>query len=556
MSLLSVGAPAAARPKVLADLLAEAVAMNPDGVAVVAAGKRATEIGSDTDEAAPIDGGATDSTADRLDDRTPNRRELTYRELDEQSNRLARGLIDAGAGPETLVAVGIPRSIESIVAVWAIAKAGAAFVPVDPAYPPDRIARTVDVSGVTLGLTVTDQLHRLPDAVSWFALDDPATVERLAAVPDSPIADADRIRPPHPEHPAYVIFTSGSTGAPKGVVVTHTGLANLAVAQRDRNDITAESRVVHVASPSFDASVLELLLAVGAAACLVVAPPEIFAGAELGELVSRERVSHLSMTPSALATVDPTGLDELRVIITGGEPCPPDLVAAWASPRRRHFNDYGPTETTIWATGTTPLVPDQPVTIGAPAPGFGALVLDERLHPVPDGAPGELYLSGNALARGYHGRGDLTAARFVADPHGVPGERIYRTGDLVRWRHGNGSAVLEYLGRTDNQVELRGLRIELGDVEAALTSEPAVGQATALIREDGPNALLVAYVVPVSPIDPARLKKAVAHKLPPYMVPSAIIVLDALPRTANGKLDRAALPDPESTPRPERPPPS
>ncbi|WP_433725976.1 amino acid adenylation domain-containing protein [Nocardia sp. CA-129566] len=555
MSLLSAGVPAAGRPKVLADLLAEAVAMNPDGIAVVATGKPETEIGGNTDEAAPIAGQATDSTADALNDRTPNRRQLTYRELDEQSNRLARGLIDAGAGPETLVAVGIPRSIESIVAVWAIAKSGAAFVPVDPAYPPDRIARIVDVSGVNLGLTVTDQLHRLPDAVSWFALDDPATVQRLAAVPDSPIADADRIRPPHPQHPAYVIFTSGSTGAPKGVVVTHTGLANLAVAQRDRNDITAESRVLHVASPSFDASVLELLLAVGAAACLVVAPPEIFAGAELSELVSRERVSHLSMTPSALATVDPTGLDELRVIITGGEPCPPDLVAAWAAPRRRHFNDYGPTETTVWATGTAPLVPDQPVTIGAPAPGFGVLVLDERLHPVPDGVPGELYLSGSALARGYHGRGDLTAARFVANPHGGPGERIYRTGDLVRARRGMGSAVLEYLGRTDNQVKLRGLRIELGDIEAALTSQPAVGRAAALIREGGRgNALLVAYVVAASPIDPGHLKRAVAQKLPSYMVPSAIVVLDALPRTANGKLDRAALPAPDTTPGPERPP--
>ncbi|AYF76324.1 amino acid adenylation domain-containing protein [Nocardia yunnanensis] len=498
--------PPVAAPRTLADLMADAVATNPEGVAVVC-GDRA----------------------------------LTYRELDDRAERLARRLAAAGAGPETLVAVGIPRSIESVLAVWAVARTGAAFVPVDPAYPPDRIARIIDVSGACLGLTVATHRDRLPTTVDWWCLDEhdeqttPAFLHEI-------VRDT--------AHPAYVIFTSGSTGAPKGVMVTHAGLANLAIAQRDRDHITSQSRVLHVASPSFDASVVELLMAVGAAATLVIAPPTVFAGPELRELLSRHRVSHIALTPSALATVDPGGLDDLRLIVTGGEPCPPELVAAWAAQGRSHFNDYGPTEATVWAAGAA-LHPGEPITIGRPAPGARALVLDDRLRPVPDGVVGELYLSGIALARGYFGRFDLTAARFVADPHGH-GQRMYRTGDLVRRRHGD----LEYLGRTDTQVKLRGLRIELGDVEAALTAEPAVARAVATVRDDGHGGLLAAYVVaaPGSQLEPAALKKAAAQRLPSYMVPSAITVLPELPRTANGKLDLDRLPAPQPMTGDRQPP--
>ncbi|MGW4533873.1 amino acid adenylation domain-containing protein [Nocardia sp. NPDC004340] len=494
-------------PRTLADIMADAVAANPDGIAVVCGD-----------------------------------RSLTYRELDVRADQVARRLAAAGARPETLVAVGIPRSIESVVAVWAVARTGAAFVPVDPAYPPDRIARIIDVSGVRLGLTVTDQRHRLPDTVHWWCLDEP---------------DADDNPPDLTEihrntaNPAYVIFTSGSTGAPKGVVVSHAGLANLAAAQRERDEITPDSRVLHVASPSFDASVVELLMAVGAAATLVVAPPTVFAGLELGELLSRERVSHIALTPSALATVDPTGLDDLRLIVTGGEPCPPELVTAWAAEGRNHFNDYGPTEATVWAVGGS-VRSGEPITIGIPAPGVRALVLDERLRPVPDGVVGELYLAGIPLARGYFGRYDLTAVRFVADPHGAPGERMYRTGDLVRRRAGK----LEYLGRTDTQVKLRGLRIELGDVEAAMTADPSVARAVAVVRDDGHGGLLAAYVVaaPGAEPVPAVLKKAAAQRLPSYMVPTAVMVLPELPRTANGKLDLDALPAPQQEARAHREP--
>ncbi|WP_405484330.1 amino acid adenylation domain-containing protein [Nocardia sp. NBC_00511] len=498
--LQATPAPVAA-PRNLAALMADAVAANPDGIALVCGERR-----------------------------------LTYRQLDERADRLAHRLRAAGAGPETLVAVGIPRSVESVLAVWGITRSGAAFVPVDPAYPPDRIARIIDVSGVCLGLTVTAQRGRLPGTVDWLCLDD---------MEDEPGEfDSYTLEYASPAHPAYVIFTSGSTGTPKGVVVTHAGLANLAAAQRERDDITPDSRVLHVASPSFDASVVELVMAVSAAATLVVAPPAVFAGPDLAELLAREEVSHIALTPSALSTVDPAGMDALRLIVTGGEPCPPDLVAAWAAPGRNHFNDYGPTEATVWAAGAR-LHPGAPITIGTAAPGMRTLVLDNRLHPVPDGVVGELYLSGIALARGYFGRYDLTAVRFVALPHGAPGERMYRTGDLVRRRHGD----LEYLGRTDTQVKLRGLRIELGEVGAALTAEPGVARAVAIVRADVPGGLLAAYVAPDcdAELDVTALKKAVAQRLPSYMVPASIQLLPELPRTANGKLDLQALPAPQPT---------
>ncbi|MFE6925793.1 amino acid adenylation domain-containing protein [Nocardia sp. NPDC057663] len=513
--------PAVAAPAVLADLLAAAVTANPAGVAIVDGSTR-----------------------------------LTYRELDERSNRLARKLIQAGAGPEELIVIAVRRSAEQVLAVWAVAKTGAAFVPVDPAYPAERIAQILADSGASLGITTIEAESIRPwtdatrtdvgpaDSAHWLLLDDPGFATQLSATSDAPIDPGERHGTPQFAHPAYVLFTSGSTGRPKGVVVTHAGLANLVAAQRERLDTTGESRVLHVASPSFDAAVLELLLAAGAGATLVVAGPTAFGGAELGELLARERVTHIALTPSALASVDTVAHEDLRAIITGGEPCPPELVQRWAAPGRVHFNDYGPTEATIWATGAGPLVPGAEITIGTGIPGLAALVLDERLHPVPDGVAGELYLAGPALARGYHGRPDLSTACFVADPYGAPGERMYRTGDLVRRR----AQGLEYLGRSDLQVKLRGLRIEPGEIEAACTADPAVHQAVVTVHTDAAlGELLVAYLVPEhsAQFDLDAVKEALAQRLPSYMVPTAIVVLDALPRTGNGKLDHRALPAPD-----------
>ncbi|WP_216900140.1 non-ribosomal peptide synthetase, partial [Nocardia alni] len=422
----------------LPELLAEAVEENPDGIAIIFAD-------------------ATDRLA-----------EWEYAELDERSTRLARLLIAQGIGPEDLVAVGIPRSPESVLAVWAIAKTGAGFVSVDPNYPAARVAHMLSDSGAVLGLTVAAAAAGLPGSVAWLTIDGDEATGRLEDYPADPVTDADRCRPLRAAHTAYVVYTSGSTGLPKGVVVTQAGLSSFCAEQRERYRVTSSARTLAFASPSFDASVLELLLAVGGAASMVVVSPSVYGGQELAGLLRRERVTHAFITPAALASVDPDGLDKLRVVIAGGEACPPELVRRWAVPiggrrSREFYNGYGPTETTIMTNISTPLAAGDPVTIGAPIRAVTEYVLDDRLSPVPDRAVGELYITGAQLARGYHARAALTAARFVANPFTADGSRLYRTGDLVR-RTGDG--VIEYLGRNDFQVKIRGFRIELGEIDA------------------------------------------------------------------------------------------
>ncbi|WP_433733955.1 amino acid adenylation domain-containing protein [Nocardia sp. CA-129566] len=478
-----------------------------------------------------------------------DQRELTYTELDEQSSRLARELIDRGVGPGDVIAVGFTRSIESVLAVWAIAKTGAAYVPVDPTLPPERSAYIVADSRAVLGLTNSAHRSRLGTGIYWLDIDDPLHRERIAARPGHPISYVDRVCAPTEQHPAYVIYTSGSTGRPKGVVVTHAGLAMLVNAQRERYAVDGDSRVLHVCSPSFDVSVLELLLAFSCGATLVVSPPTVFGGAELADLLRRERVTHMLITPAALESVDPVGLDALRVVVVAGDAFGPGLVERWAVAGRSFYNAYGPTEVTILATGSAELLPRQPITIGTALAGVGAVVLDSRLRPVPAEVTGELYLSGPALAQGYLGRAALTAERFVANPFGAdagtPGARMYRTGDLVRRRIADGA--IEYLGRSDFQVKIRGFRIELGEIDAALTDHPDIEYAATLGKVAPSGAtVLVSYVLPQNGtcIDNGELLRFAGAALPGHMVPSAIVVLDEIPLTSNGKLDRQALPEP------------
>ncbi|MGQ4598181.1 amino acid adenylation domain-containing protein [Nocardia sp. R6R-6] len=508
----------------LPELLAGAVENNPDGVAVVYA-DASTRLG-----------------------------ELEYVDLDDRSTRLARLLIDRGIGPEDLVAIGIPRSLDSVLAVWAIAKTGAGFVPVDPNYPAERVAHMVSDSRAVLGLTIAEVRPDLPEDVDWLVIDaenvDRRDVDRrLDDYSAAPVTDADRTRPLRAQHPAYVIYTSGSTGKPKGVVVTQAGLSGFCDEQRERYRVTSTSRTLHFASPSFDASVLELLLAVGGAATMIVAAPTVYGGPELAALLRRERVTHAFITPTALASVDPTGLDKLRVVVAGGEACPPDLVQRWTIPiagrrTREFYNGYGPTETTIMTNISAPLVPGETVTIGGPIRGITEYVLDPRLKPVPDLVVGELYITGAQLARGYHERPALTAARFVANPFDPSGARLYRTGDLVR-RTVDGR--LEYLGRNDFQVKIRGFRIELGEIDAVLGAHDTVDFAVTVGHELASGAtILVSYVHAAADavVRPDELVAFAERSLPAHMVPTTVMVLDEIPLTPVGKLDRAALPAP------------
>ncbi|WP_459546692.1 amino acid adenylation domain-containing protein [Nocardia sp. X0981] len=479
-------------------------------------------------------------------------RRWTYGELDAESNRLARLLIDRGAGPETTVAVGLPRSVESVLAVWAVTKSGAAFMSVDPKYPADRIEHMLTDSGVTTGITVARWRDRLPGPVRWLVLDAPAVEAEIAGSPAYPVTDAERTLPMRVDHAAYVIYTSGSTGVPKGVVVSHRGLANLVDEQCSRLGLGAGARMLHIASPSFDAALLEQLCAFASGARLVIAPPDVYGGDELAQLLVREKVTHAALTPTALGTVDPVGLENLGTVTVGGEVPSPELVSQWA-PGRRMFDTYGPAEVTIETHASAPLVAGEPVTLDRPIRGVGEIVLDPWLRPVPEGFVGELYLRGPGLARGYRDRKGLTAARFVADPFAGPGQRMYRTGDMVRWsRRPRGDLTLSYMGRADFQVKVRGFRVELGEVESALRTCAGVADAVAVVhRHPTTGDRLIGYVVPEpgAEIDPAAVLAGAGDRLAPHMVPATVVVLEALPVTASGKLDRAALPEPEFAPR-------
>ncbi|TAM72489.1 non-ribosomal peptide synthetase, partial [Mycobacterium sp.] len=412
-------------------------------------------------------------------------RELSYRELDEWSTRLARTLIDAGVGPERAVGVAIDRCAELVVAWWAVVKAGGIHAPVDLDHPVERVASVLDtVDAVCVLSCGTDEVAGAGTRpiVRIDGLD-------LSGRSADEITDADRLSPLRADDTAYLIFTSGSTGVPKGVAVSHTGLLGWAAAQRELFGLGADARVLMVASPTFDASVGELLLAAGSGAALVVAPGQVYAGDALTALLHNQRVSAAILTPTVISTLDRARLDGLDTLVAVGEACLPELVDAWA-PGRQMFNGYGPSETTIWVTCAR-LSAGRPVRIGAPIPGVCARVLDAWLNPVPVGVVGELYLSGPALGHGYVGRVDLTAERFVANPFGRPGERMYRTGDVVRWMP---DGTLDYLGRVDSQIKLRGQRIELGEIENTLLACPQVTQAAVTVQDSATGSHLVAYV--------------------------------------------------------------
>ncbi len=508
--------PQAEPERLLPDLLADGVAAAPGAVAIRAAG-----------------------------------REVTYRELDQQSNQLARLLIESGAGPETFVALSLPRSAESLVAFWAVAKTGAAFVPVDPKLPPERVAHMLSDSGALVGLTLHELRATLPDGIHWLVLDDDEVRARCDRQRRAAIGDADRRAPLSAHHPAYMIYTSGSTGLPKGVVVTHTGLSNFAAGARPELGVHDESRMLRFSSASFDASVFEMIQAFSAGATMVVAPPEVHGGSDLVDLLSEQQVTHIITAPTVMNTVDPRGLEHLEAVVVGGDVCTPDLVERFGQVCR-FTNSYGPTETTIIITAGEPLTPGEPITIGRPIQGTSVVVLDRKLRAVPAGVVGELYLAGPGIARGYHHRHGLTANRFVANPFGEPGSRLYRTGDEVRWVRSSqgteaGHYTLEFIGRSDTQVKIRGFRIELGEIDSALLAQDGVNfAATVVHRTAGGTTALVSYVRLDTgrEFDPVAIVEGVAEIVPSHMIPSAVMRLEHVPVTAAGKLDRSALPQP------------
>ncbi|MCX8995983.1 amino acid adenylation domain-containing protein [Rhizobiaceae bacterium BDR2-2] len=465
---------------------------------------------------------------------------LTYADLDRRSAALAAQLASMGAGRETIVAVALPRSLELVVALVAILRAGAAYLPLDLDHPDERIARILASAGPVAVLALDADAGRFGEkvlAVSRWAPEGQAA--------PSPARPGDAARP---DDMAYVIYTSGSTGEPKGVVIEHRAIVNRLVWMRDHYGVDATDRILQKTPATFDVSVWEFFLPLIAGATLIVAPPGAHRDpAAIAALIRDERITTLHFVPSMLsaflASPASRGLVVKRVFCSGEELTADQCERFHRTLSAELHNLYGPTEAAVDVSSWPATRDDRslPVPIGFPVWNTRLYVLDERLRPLPAGVAGHLYLGGVQLARGYLGRPDLTAERFLPDPF-RPGERIYKTGDLARFRE-DGAVV--FLGRSDHQVKIRGLRIELGEIEAAIMASGLVREAGVVAREDRPgDRRIVAYLVPGDGFGEAALRAHLTRTLPDYMMPSAFVELPALPVTANGKLNRAALPAP------------
>ncbi|BCJ50692.1 hypothetical protein Asp14428_21670 [Actinoplanes sp. NBRC 14428] len=471
--------------------------------------------------------------------------ELTYAELDRRATELAALLRGRGAGPGRLVALCLGRRADLIVAVLAVLRSGAAYVPIDPTNPPARVRVILEDADPVCVLTHRALAGRLPDdGTDVVVLDEPwpATV----SVPPGP--------EPGPTDLAYVMYTSGTTGRPKGVAVEHHSVIGFVAAMTELFHLTPADRVLGYASPTFDVFVGEVFMALlnGGRLCLAEDDDRL-SMSRLQRLMEDTAVTVTDLPPAVMALLRPERFPALRIVFAGGELFPGELVNRW-NPGRHFFNGYGPTECTVtMVVHECPGRWDGPPPIGLPIANHVAHVLDRHLEPVPYGVPGELVIGGEGLARGYHNAPELTAQKFVEDPFGSTADgRLYRTGDLVSRRR---DGAIAFLGRIDTQVKVRGIRIELGEVEAALATDPRVDQAAVVAWTDPRGERhLVAYVTAArgAELTPAELRAALSERLPRFMVPSYWVLLDALPLTLSGKVDRRALPEPDLSARPPR----
>ncbi|MBB4006448.1 non-ribosomal peptide synthetase [Allorhizobium taibaishanense] len=468
-------------------------------------------------------------------------RKMTYGELDTASDHLAGYLVEKGVRPGALVAVAVPRSENMVVALLAVLKSGAAYLPLDPADPAQRVAMILEDACPAAVITTQDVSGNLPDGIANLIFLDGPLQREGSALPQGPaLTDT-----------AYIIFTSGSTGRPKGVEIPHKALMNFLLSMQDLLKLDADDRLLAVTTISFDIAALELYLPLLAGAQTVIAlRSEVRDPAVLSGLIRNHGVTIMQATPSlwrALLADHAEGLEGLRSLV-GGEALPSDLAHKMSRLGHPVLNVYGPTETTVWSTNMPLSGSDlDTAPIGRPIWNTSVYVLDRHCQPVPPGFIGELYIGGAGVAKGYLDRPDLTAEKFMADPFAGGEARMYRTGDLVRWRR---DGVLDYLGRNDHQIKIRGFRVEPGEIETALTGLPEVREAVVILRDDpGRDKRLVAYVVPRdgAEIDPADLSQRLGSVLPMHMIPAAYVVLEAIPLNSNGKTDRHALPVPQWT---------
>jgi amino acid adenylation domain-containing protein len=513
---------------------------------VLTEAERHRELAEWNDTAAPVPGGCVHQAFAAQAAATPaavaaecGPAQWSYAQLDQQANRIARRLRELGVGPEVLVGVCQQASLERLAALLGIWKAGGGYVPLDPALPAERLAYMIGDTAMRVILTDDDSAPRLPDSAAVVVSTDRERA-LIGALDGGPLENTAA-----PQNVAYVIYTSGSTGQPKGVLVEHRHAVNFLSGMVSHWAIGPDDAVLQFASFTFDVSVMDMFMPLLGGARVVLADRDtLHSPPRLAALMRDRNVSYACLPPAVLSLLAGEQFPALRVLMAAGEELPAELARRWVRPGLRFVNGYGPTEATVIATYAELDETLSPPPIGLPTwPNYRVYVLDADLNPVPVGVTGELHIGGASVARGYLNQPELTSARFIPDPF-TPGERLYKTGDLVR-RRPDGNIV--FLGRVDNQVKIRGLRVELGEIETALARHPAVAQAVVVVTPDpAGEPQLAAYVRLAAAAGPDELRDHLARLLPGYLIPAYLITVDTFPLNASGKIDKSALPAPQA----------